>query len=232
MQDNESYTFEDRVYLTPETSRDERLSFIDTLRQTQQNNTAQVNANTYALGSQLPSNLGGLGGSEGTFTARYQTPQTDATIAQLREVAQAKALNTAMTNLTEAWKKRYQDALNNYRRRSLTPANTNPKNGGKDDPLVDLMGRLQYPVESSTVGGQLGSTVMLPQGGVGVFGQNPDGTPNSELLAVKQSPSKKTISRDEAATNVYNSIARTLSSPIGGFITAINGFQSLDKIGK
>lgn len=133
MNDTESYTFEDRVYLNPETSRDERLSFIDTLRQTQQGNTAQVNADTYALGSQVPSNLGGLGGSEGTFTARYQKPQTDATIAQLREAAQAQALNTAMSNLTNAWKKRYQDAINNYRRRSLTPSTTTPKNPSNND---------------------------------------------------------------------------------------------------
>ena len=172
MQDNEFFEFEDRQYLRPETSRDERLSFIDTLRQTQQANTAQVNADTYALGSQVPSNLGGLGGAQGTFAARYQTPQTNATVAQLREAAQAQALNTAMGNLTDAWKKRYQDAINNYRRRSLTPSTTSPKNTTDDDPLVDLVSRITEPAGTATSGlssSQLPNTLVFQESGDTVY---------------------------------------------------------------
>lgn len=116
--DNEIVTFEDRAYLQPETSRDEQLQFIDTLRESQARNTAKIQADTYALGAQLPSNMGGLGGAENTFVAQYQTPQTNQTIANLRTAAQASALNTALSNLQNAWKKRYNDAVLNYQKRS------------------------------------------------------------------------------------------------------------------
>ena len=112
--------FEDRAYLNPTTSRDEQLTFIDTLRDTMNKNTAQINADTYALGSQLPSRLGGLSGSEDTFLARYQTPQLNQTAADLRTAAQQTALNQALSNLQEAWKKRYNDAMLNYQKRSST----------------------------------------------------------------------------------------------------------------
>lgn len=136
-ENEETFSFEDRTYLSPTTSRDEQLSFIDTLRNTQAQNTAQINADTYALGSQLPSNLGGLSGAEETFAARYQRPQTEATVADLRTAAQQSALNQALANLRSAWKKRYNDAVLNYQRRAATPSNNN---GNNDDDLLETQG--------------------------------------------------------------------------------------------
>lgn len=142
MNENETFEFEGRSYLNPTTSRDEQLSFIDTLRETQSKNTAQINADTYALGSQLPSNLGGLRGGEDTFIARYQTPQTNETVANLRLAAQQSALNTALSNLQNAYKKRYNDAVQNYQKRSATPSTTPSTN---DDDLTNLQGASQDP---------------------------------------------------------------------------------------
>lgn len=138
MNEDEIYSFEDRTYLNPTTSRDEQLSFIDTLRETQAKNTAQIRTDTYNLGSPLPSNLGGLSGAEDTFIARYQTPQTEQTVADLRTAAQQSALNQALTNLQTAYKKRYNDAMLNYQQRaakaSATPS-TNPSNTGNELPI-------------------------------------------------------------------------------------------------
>lgn len=139
MNENEFSEFEERYYVSPTVSRDSQLEFIDTLRETQAKNTAQINADTYALGSQLPSNLGGLSGAEDTFVARYQTPQTNQTVANLRLAAQQSALNTALSNLQNAYKKRYDDAVLNYQKRAATTSNTN-NNGNNDDDLLKTQG--------------------------------------------------------------------------------------------
>lgn len=156
MNDNDFSMFEDRAYLSPTVSRDEQLSFIDTLRNTQAQNTQQINADTYALGSQLPSNLGGLSGAEDTFVARYQKPQTEQTVADLRTAAQQTALNQALSNLQSAYRKRYNDAILNYQKRSAaaattpnTPSNT-PDTAGDNGLQID------------TNGGSSGSQSLVP----------------------------------------------------------------------
>ena len=85
---------EGRTYINPQAALGESDTFIDNLRQTQQANTQQIAQDTYNLGTAVPSNLGGLMGGEGYWTSRYQTPQTNATVANLRAAAQAKALTT------------------------------------------------------------------------------------------------------------------------------------------
>lgn len=156
MNPDEYFNFEDRAYLSPTVSRDEQLQFLDTLRETQAQNTAQINADTYALGSQLPSNLGGLTGAEETFVARYQTPQTEQTVADLRLAAQQSALNTALSNLQNAYKKRYNDAMLNYQQRAAkaatTPSTTND-NGGDAESLGS---------SSTTEGGTIGGALNVP----------------------------------------------------------------------
>lgn len=133
MNENEYFEFDNRAYQDPTLSRDEQLGFIDTLRETMSNNLGQINRGTYALGSQLPNNLGGLGGAEATFEARYQRPQLEATAANLRATAQASALNTALSNLQAAWKKKYNDAVMAYQRRAATPSTTNNNNSTPED---------------------------------------------------------------------------------------------------
>lgn len=107
-----------RQYINPQKGLDERLAFIDTLRDVQAQNTAQINRNTYNLGSPVASNVGGLGGSENLWEAQYQTPQTNAQIADLKAVAQQNALNQAMQNLSDIYQNRYKQASRAYAARN------------------------------------------------------------------------------------------------------------------
>ena len=66
----------------------------------------------------------------GYFTSRLQTPQTNSTVANLRATAQAAALNQALQNEQEIWKKRYQDAYRAYQKRMNDKANQPTTTGG------------------------------------------------------------------------------------------------------
>lgn len=115
--DDFSYVEEDRRYKNPQTSLDEQNAFIQTLRDTQAQRNAQIQQDTYNLGTAVPSNLGGLTGSEGYFAARYQTPQTNTLVADLRAAAQAQALNEAMNNELSKAKEKYNRAYKSASRR-------------------------------------------------------------------------------------------------------------------
>lgn len=116
--DDFSYTENDRRYINPQVSLDEQNAFIDNLRNMQQTDTAQITQDTHNLGTNLPSNLGGLGGGTNYFKSRYQTPQTNSMISDLRATAQANALNTLMNNEISKAKKRYNDAYRAAKKRS------------------------------------------------------------------------------------------------------------------
>lgn len=108
---------EGRQYVNPQTGLDAANSFIDRLRETQSLQNQEITQQTRNLGTDIPSNLGGLVGGEGYFTSRYQTPQTNSVVANLRATAQAQALNQALENEQAIWKNRYQQAYRNYRKR-------------------------------------------------------------------------------------------------------------------
>lgn len=116
--DDFSYTENDRRYINPQVSLDEQNAFIDNLRNMQQTDTAQITQDTHNLGTDLPSNLGGLGGGTNYFKSRYQTPQTNSMISDLRATAQANALSTLMNNEISKAKKRYNDAYRAAKKRS------------------------------------------------------------------------------------------------------------------
>ena len=132
---------EGRTYINPQAALGESDTFIDNLRQTQQANTQQIAQDTYNLGTAVPSNLGGLIGGEGYWTSRYQTPQTNATVANLRAAAQAKALNDVLANEQAVWKNRYQQAYRNYQKRQYDKANApktqNPETTDSSEPDVE-----------------------------------------------------------------------------------------------
>ena len=132
---------EGRTYINPQAALGESDTFIDNLRQTQQANTQQIAQDTYNLGTAVPSNLGGLMGGEGYWTSRYQTPQTNATVANLRAAAQAKALNDVLANEQAIWKNRYQQAYRNYQSRQYNKANApktqNPGTTDSSEPDVE-----------------------------------------------------------------------------------------------
>lgn len=135
--DDFSTVVDDRRYINPQVSLDEQNAFINNLRSTQQARNEEIAADTYNLGTAVPSNLGGLGGSGSYFNARYQTPQTNAVVADLRAAAQAQALNDAMNNELAQAQQRYNNAYKAAQKR----ANSNPTTTDPDgDDLVDFEG--------------------------------------------------------------------------------------------
>ena len=133
----EEYTeVEGRAYLNPQIALNEANTFIDNLRATQGQQNKEIFSDTQMLGTDVPSNLGGLTGSGSYFTSRYQTPQTVSATANLRATAQAAALNQALQNEQAKWKKRYQDAYNAYQRRAWN--RNNPSGGGNGTSGLEL----------------------------------------------------------------------------------------------
>lgn len=120
-----AYNEGDRWYVDPQVSLDEQNAFINNLRNSQAQTNTQIEQQTRTLGTQVPSQLGGLIGGGSYFKSRYQTPQTNQTIAQLRAVSQQQALQQALNNELAKAKKAYRDAQNN----------TTKKNGLNDIPL-------------------------------------------------------------------------------------------------
>ena len=126
--DEFSTVVDDRRYIKPQVALDESNAFIENLRNTQGQRTAEIAQDTYNLGTAVPSNLGGLGGSESYFASRYQTPQTNEVVANLRATAQAQALNDAMNNALAQAKQRYNNAYKAAQRRSRSVSSTNLTN--------------------------------------------------------------------------------------------------------
>lgn len=169
--ENETVTFEDQIYLNPQTALDESNTFIDNLRAVQQANNQAVNTDLENLGTYpaAQSNLGGLLGGSGYFANRYQVPQTVALTNDLRVAAQASALNQALQNEQAKWKQRYNKAYRDYQRR----AGSGGSGGGGGD---DTIGSTRLPVDVNS-----GGTETLPYSpssnlGVGRFNQDSKGT--------------------------------------------------------
>ena len=145
----EEYTeVEGRAYLNPNLQVDETNRFIENLRGTQQAQNRQIAQQTQALGTNVPTNLGGLTGGESYWTSRIQTPQTNALVQDLRATAQAAALNQALQNEQEIWKKRYQQAYRNYQKRMNDKTNT-PQNPSTTTLDVDTNSNTEETTELS-----------------------------------------------------------------------------------
>lgn len=104
--------------VSPTASRDLQQAFIDTYRETQAGNTAQIGEAAHALGSDLPAQYGGLHGPSDYIKSRYQTPQTESRIAGLKTAAQLSALNQLMSNEQAKWADKYNQAYRNYQKRA------------------------------------------------------------------------------------------------------------------
>lgn len=128
MNDKDTLEFEDRFYVSPTVSRDEQLDFIDNYRKVLQDSVQRINTQTHNLGTDVPSNIGGLTGGEATFESRYVTPQTNAAVAELKAKAQETALTQSLNNLKSQMEKRYKDAYRNAR-----ISEYNKSNSGSDD---------------------------------------------------------------------------------------------------
>lgn len=132
--ENEYYSFENRNYINPQVSLDEQNRFIDNLRNVQAQKNQQIATQTYNLGSALPSNLGGLIGGGGYWKSRYQTPQTNTLVNDLRTAAQSKALSDVLANEQAKMQKRYNAA---YRASQIRGSNGGGGNNEKDPENID-----------------------------------------------------------------------------------------------
>lgn len=141
-----AYNQDDRWYIDPQVSLDEQNAFINNLRSAQAQDNAQIEAQTRGLGTQVPSQLGGLTGAGGYFKARYQTPQTNQSIADLRASAQAQALNSVLRSEVSKAKKAYEDA---YRQNKIS------SESGQSplyDANADITGDLEYNTNLEGIG--------------------------------------------------------------------------------
>lgn len=115
MNDTDIYEFESRSYVNPQASLDENNTFINNLRSTQAADANRVAAETEAMGTQVPSQLGGLGGgAESQWRTQYETPQVNELVSGLKAAAQAQALNTALSNIQNQESQRYKVAYRDY----------------------------------------------------------------------------------------------------------------------
>ena len=150
---NEFTEVEGRYYANPQVGLDRSNAFIDNLRATQGQQNQQIAQQTQNLGTNIPTNLGGLTGANSYFTSRYQVPQTNAAVSNLRAAAQATALNQALQNEQEIWKKRYQDAYRKYQKSAYNKANSggsgNVTSGGVDQ--IDPSGETKHSWEMSDI---------------------------------------------------------------------------------
>ena len=130
--DNSTFEFENRTYINPDVSRDEQMAFIDTMRDIQAQNNAQIATETHNLGTDIESTRGGLSGSEEYWKSLYQTPQTNAAVANMKAVAQQSALNDALSNYQSMLQNRYNQAYRDYQKRAYNYSRKNSGNGTTD----------------------------------------------------------------------------------------------------
>ena len=215
MEPAESYEFEDRRYLSPTLSSGEQEAFIDNLRNIQSQNNAQIAQQTQNLGTNVPSNLGGLGGGEAYFNSRYQTPQVNEQVTALKSAAQAQALNDVMKDyqaqLQNRYKQKYRELTKAQSSHSLRHSNYNsPLGDGINPNNGDPLPNGNANTHNTSLGyGKLGvgkgisaSPDDVPdgetyshfyQGAVDENG-NPIGTPNGNTVA--QNVADKVVWRD------------------------------------
>lgn len=182
--DNEYQEIEGRAYINPQVSLDESNAFIDNLRSVQGQQNQEIFSDTQMLGTDVPSVMGGLTGGNSYFTSRYQTPQTNSAVANLRAAAQAQALNEVLANEQAIWKKRYQDAYRNYQKRQNARVNAptttnNPyANVPGDDPEYETT--TPSGTGGASVSGSPGAyTVVDPVGNLHIVDMN---TGDEEML--------------------------------------------------
>ena len=128
---NESYDFEDRKYVNPTLSRDEQLSFVDRLRNVQQNDVEKIARDTHNLGTDVPSTEGGLSGSERLWNAQYVTPKVNSMVSGLEAAAQASALTNVLSNYSAQMEQRYNEAYRAAEKRK--DAQDNDNDSGSSD---------------------------------------------------------------------------------------------------
>lgn len=156
--DDFSYTENDRRYINPQVSLAEQNAFINNLRNNQQDWTDETISVTENLGTKIPSQLGGLTGGSGYFASRYQTPQTNSMVSDLKAAAQSQALSQLMNNEIAKAQKRYSDAYRAAKKRE-SDANSN---GGNGNDLADYLNSLKAVAAPNAAGPLLNTEAIDP----------------------------------------------------------------------
>lgn len=118
------------VEVNPMAGYNAQQEFIDNYRNAQAEKTAQIGEQTHALGSDLEAQYGGLHGPSEYWKSRYQTPQTESRLANLRATNQAQALNQLMKEDLEREAEKYNQAYKNYKKRAAARYNSGGGTGG------------------------------------------------------------------------------------------------------
>ena len=150
--ENEYREEDSRRYINPNLPVTETEDFITKFRDTQRGNTQEISSQTEMLGTDVPSVEGGLTGAGSYWTSRYQTPQTNAVVQNLRATAQATALNEALANEQAYWKKKYNDAYKNYQKRQHDAAKRASLGGGTTK-VPGTNGGVKYESTDKTIEG-------------------------------------------------------------------------------
>lgn len=127
---NETYEFEDRKYVNPTVSRDEQLAFVDNLRNTHNAEMQKIVQDTHNLGTDVPSNLGGLNGATGVWGQQYVEPRVNSMISGLKATARAEALSEVLSNYQNQMQKRYKDAYRAAQKRENDKSNSSNSGNG------------------------------------------------------------------------------------------------------
>lgn len=214
-----------RQYLNPQAGLDESNRFIDNLRSTQAQQNQQIATDTFNLGTNIASSQGGLGtntpANMGYFTSRLQTPQTNSAVANLRSAAQAQALNQALQNEQEIWKKRYQDAYRNYQKRMYDKANTpttqNPETkGGVDETTTDYYGNGWLSLDENDI--SAGGQYIRDPGTNNIIWVTPEGDNVTLYRQQDGSYSQNRPSSDKGGGGVALNIGELFSNGLGGIM--------------
>lgn len=206
--DQFSTVVDDRRYINPQVALDESNAFIQNLRDTQQARNAEIAKDTYNLGTAVPSNIGGIGGSGSYFNARYQTPQTNTLVADLRSTAQAQALNDAMNNVVAQAKQRYNNAYRAYKKRHANDGYGGGNTGGTDpsDVLKQIFGDVEFE-DNGPSGEEMTLQEVSPEDATGNALETMISTKEAELRAKKQTYDntvKKTGIKGRDPGNFFN----------------------------
>lgn len=156
---------EDTRAINPQTSLGEQNAFIENLRNTQAQQNAEIQQQTHDLGTDVPSQLGGLTGGEGYFQARYQTPYTNAAVGDLRAAAQAQALTEAFDLELARANARYNAAAKAARERAARRGRYGDGGGGGgNDPTTPTTDNVKPDVEKKEVPGRTGNVDFSKEG--------------------------------------------------------------------
>lgn len=231
LNDSDFVEVEGRYYTNPQVALDESNRFIDNLRSTQQANNQQIQTETYNLGTAVPSNLGGLtspvtdgngGAGMSYFTSRYEVPQTNSAVANLRAAAQAQALNEVLANEQAIWKNRYQNAYRDYQRKAYNRSRSGGGSGGGGGTpaVVSSGGAQRLPIDTNSDNGSGRTYVDTNKSVPGV----PEPLTNTSMKYQDPNTGKwyvLTNPREIDAINVTSSLAGR--NPKDGMTTTANG---------